>query len=356
MTKHYLASRLRAASSAIALGLFLASPAGAAGIAEALERPAIDVRDPSRAVLLSATAVGARWFAVGERGLILLSTDGGQKWGQLASPVSVTLTGVRFSNDKFGVAIGHGGVVLVTEDGGAHWYRRLDGRKLAAQLLAEAKSQGDAAAVEQAERLVTDGPDKPWLDLVVKGDGGIRVVGAYGLALESQDGGRTWTSFAQRLDNPRGLHLYAMQQDGDRVLIAGEQGLVFLSDDGGRTFSKPTTPYKGSFFVAELLPGSELFVAGLRGNAFRSTNGGQDWSAVRSPMPVTITGSSAPATGPLVLANQAGVLMTLGYQTLIPMSRQPLPPVNGLLAADKSRILALTVQGPMVVSTERGAR
>lgn len=356
MTKKYLASRLHAASSAVVLGLFLASTAGAAGISDALDRPAIDVREPSHSVLLAATAVGDRLFAVGERGLILSSTDGGKKWGQLASPVSVTLTGVRFSDASFGVAIGHGGVVLVTEDGGAHWYRRLEGRSLAKQLLSEAKAQGDAAAIQQAERLVADGPDKPWLDLVVRANGVIRIVGAYGLALESQDAGRTWTSIAQRLDNPRGLHLYAMRQDGDRVLIAGEQGLVLLSDDGGRTFSKVPTPYKGSFFVAELLPGRELFVAGLRGNAFRSTNAGQDWTAVRSPMPVTITGASAPASGPLVLANQAGMLMTLGEQSLIPMSRPQLPPLNGLLAVDKSRILALTVQGPVVVPADGGPR
>lgn len=110
----------------------------------------------------SAARAGDRMVAVGERGLIVVSDDRSATWRQVPSPVSVALTTVRFADALHGVAVGHGGTVLTTGDGGLNWAVRLDGRRVAQLALDAAKVSGDALRLKDAQRLVTDGPDKPF--------------------------------------------------------------------------------------------------------------------------------------------------------------------------------------------------
>jgi photosystem II stability/assembly factor-like uncharacterized protein len=303
------------------------------------------VRQPERAVLLGAAHAGPRIVAVGERGIVALSDDGGKQWRQASVPVSVTLTAVRFADKDRGYALGHGGTVLATADGGQTWSRRLDGRQLAQLLLAAAQSSGDAAALKSGQRLVAEGPDKPLFDLLVFDARRVLVVGAYGLALFTQDGGATWATWSARLENPKELHLYAVRQRGQRIVIAGEQGLVLHSVDGGQSFKRLSTPYGGSYFTAELPEDQAIVLAGLRGNVWRSTDDGASWTQVASPVPVSITASAPGPNGQPLFANQAGMVLRLAGGTLQPLSAGALPPLNFLLPLDGARVLALTVQG-----------
>jgi photosystem II stability/assembly factor-like uncharacterized protein len=330
--------------------------AASAGASEAvapsgseLDRPALAVRAPGRAVLLGAALAGDRIVAVGERGIVVVSDDGGHRWTQSPTPTSVTLTAVRFVDAKRGWAIGHGGTVLVSRDGGSSWTRQLDGRRAAQIALVAARETADAKLIADAERLVADGPDKPFLDLVVS-EKRVLVVGAYGLALASVDGGQTWTSWIGRLPNPKGLHLYVVRQRGDTLLLAGERGLVLMSHDDGQSFRRVETPYKGSFFAAELLTGStEILLAGLRGNALRSPDGGANWSSLAAPVPVSITATAVDSRGQVLAANQAGMLMSVEGERLVQIRNVELPPLNGLLATGNRSILALSFQGPVLI-------
>lgn len=341
------ASRRRAL---VALALLV--PGGralaAGAVAEALQRPALATRRPEQTVLLGAAAAGSRIVAVGERGLVLLSDDAGRSWRQAASPVSVTLTAVRFADARAGIAVGHGGTVLATADGGERWTVRMDGRRAAQRVLEAARAGTDAAALRNAERLVADGPDKPFFDVLMDG-ASLVVVGAYGLILASNDGGASWESWGERLDNPRGNHYYAIRRQGDTLLIAGEAGGVFCSEDGGKRFRRIDTPYKGSFFTAELGAGRQMLVAGLRGNTWQSRDLGQSWSQLASPMPASITASVALPGGRVLLANQAGFILESAGDRLAPLNATPLPPLNGVLPAGEG-LLALTLQGAMRVS------
>lgn len=319
-----------------------AEPAG-----PALDRPAQTVRSPERAVLLGAAMAGPRWVAVGERGIIVHSDDGGQRWQPSDVPVSVTLTAVRFADQQHGMAVGHGGTVLVSEDGGRRWERRLDGRQIAELLIKEAQARQDPAALKAAEQLKADGPDKPLLDILLFGPGRALVIGAYGLALATTDGGRTWTSWADRLDNPKGLHLYAVRQRGARLVIAGEQGLAFKSEDTGLSFQRLASPYQGSFFALELPDEHEIVLAGLRGNVWRSLDGGHEWSALPTPMPASIVASQLGTDGSLLLANQAGHVLVRKGDRFQLLQREPLAPLTGLAVGRDGALLALSIQGVM---------
>jgi photosystem II stability/assembly factor-like uncharacterized protein len=346
--------------TSLAAALLPAAAAPPSAVVAAQLRPAVVSRQAAQSVMLGAVRAGSRIVAVGERGIILLSDDNGQRWQQADVPVSVTLTAVRFADARNGVAVGHGGVVLTTADGGAHWQRVLDGQQLAALALQAAKAAvagsvagATAAALRDAERLVADGADKPLLDVCLIGANRILAVGAYGLAFASEDGGRTWTPWMNRIDNPKGLHLNTVRASGDTILIAGERGYAQLSTDAGRSFHPLNVPYNGSFFTAELSGEKDILLAGLRGNAWRSADAGKSWQQIASPAPVTITASTTRSDGTQILANQAGMLLAVRDQALVPISAKPLPPLNAVLDLNNGGLLALSIQGIVPVAGDK---
>lgn len=337
-----VAAALAAAGSACAV-----TPVG-----DALQRPALKVKAPERGVLLSAAQAGQRIVAVGERGLVVVSDDRGDHWRQMASPVSVTLTMVRFADDQHGVAVGHGGVVLTTRDAGETWVRRLDGRTLAE--LAQAAANTPQAR-QEADRWVADGPDKPFLDVLLWDAKRMLAVGAYGLAFYSDDAGESWTPWMSRLPNPRGLHWYVVRRMGDTVLLAGEQALLALSNDAGQTFQPLASPYKGSWFAGEMLQDGTWVLGGLRGNVWQSTDQGQRWTPLSSPVAATVTAMTQQPDGALLMATQAGVLLRRQGVALQPMATDPLPMPAALLSVGEGRTLSLGVAGVVAVE-HKGVR
>src|SRR5450830_1491264 len=257
---------------AVLSGLF--SQAQAAPVGDSLDRPALATRLGPASVLLAAAQAGPTTVAVGERGLVLLSADPARSWRQAQVPVSVTLTAVRFADERHGIAVGHAGVVLSTDNGGQSWQQRLNGRQIAQALLDEARAaqqtRPQPGLLAQAERLVQDGADKPLLDVALLSPRRALAVGAYGLAMASDDGGQHWAPWSARLDNPKGLHLYAVRHQGSAMLLVGEQGLLLYSSDDGAHFQRLPSPYAGSFFTAEMLSPTEFMVAGLRGQIWHT--------------------------------------------------------------------------------------
>ncbi|NLQ18277.1 hypothetical protein HGG82_11690 [Marinomonas sp. M1K-6] len=320
-----------------------------AAVADAMDRPAIASNLGAHSALMSVASVGDHYIAVGERGLILRSDAEGKNWQQRPSPVSVTLTGVSFTDEHNGYAIGHGGIVLRTTNGGEAWQVQLDGRTLAENLLLEAEKSNDQEAIQQANFLLSDGPDKPFLDVLVLEREHLVVVGAYGLAFESEDGGQTWTSWMERIENPFGLHLYSIRKQGERILIAGEQGFVALSMDDGQSFETIETPYGGSFFTAQLLGQSDIVLAGLRGNTLLSNDNGQHWKIIKNPIGSSIMASFIHSNGQVVMANQAGTLLGLKENRLVPLTRKRLPPLTAMLEKVNGSVLALSINGPVSI-------
>ncbi|NYU07364.1 glycosyl hydrolase, partial len=221
---------------------------------------------------------GERVIAVGQRGHILFSDDAGKHWQQAAVPVSADLTAVSFPDASQGWAVGNDGVVLHTSDAGVTWNKQLDGRQIGALLVkhytalasAEPGNEQWPLLVDEGQRLVEQGADKPLLDVWFANDQVGYVVGVFNLILRTDDGGKSWTPFQDRTDNPQGLHLNAIASTGDSLYIAGEQGLLLKWDDHTQRFAAVPTPYQGSFFGVLGKPG-EVLVYGLRGNVLRST-------------------------------------------------------------------------------------
>lgn len=314
-----------------------------------LDRPAKISSRADRSVLLAVGRADRRLVAVGEAGILLLSDDNGTTWRQVKVPTSVTLTNVRFVSASVGWVVGHGAVILHTRDGGETWVRQLDGRQ-AAQLDVDAArarvAAGDPAgnkALADAERQLKDGPDKPFLDVYFSNEKNGLVVGAYGLIFATDDGGKTWHSLKQRVDNPRGRHLYGIHAIGTKVHVVGEQGALYRSVDGGGSFSEIRTPYVGTYFGALTALQGEIIVYGLRGNAFRSSDDGVSWQKVDLGLPVTLTAGVRLADGVLALADETGRVLQSrdGGQSfkVVPVP-QPSPFTGIIQAADGSLVLS----------------
>ena len=206
-----------------------AAPAAAIDV---LDRPAQMTPLAARRLMQSVARAGDRLVAVGPRGHIVVSTDGGATWKQANVPVSSDLTAVYFVNDKSGWAVGHDGVVLATTDGGDDLDQatrrsrgerarcsRISRRKLAA---ADPDSAELKALPREAERFVEQGPDKPFLDVWFQDEKTGYVVGAYNLIFATTDGGKTWEPWFDRTENPKFLNLYSIRPAAGGLYIAGE--------------------------------------------------------------------------------------------------------------------------------------
>lgn len=306
-----------------------------------------------KAVMLSVVNVDQRLIAAGERGIVLVSSDGGQTWQQGQVPVAVTLTAMSFVDANTGWAVGHGGVILATRDGGLTWVRQLDGRHLAQRELDAARASGDARRIALAEHLVTDGADKPLLAVHFWNAKRGFAVGAYGIAVGTEDGGVTWQPWTDRIDNPRGLHLNALHVAGSRIFLAGEQGLLLRSQDDGKSFQPLVSPYKGSWLA---MTGHDdvVVVAGLRGNVFWSNDGGAQWTASNVPSPQSITFATRLKSGALLFANQAGQILQSNDEgrSLQALRHEPGPPVTAVTQGREGTLIAATFAGPMRMSAQ----
>lgn len=347
---------------AAGLGLSLGPAAVRAATPGAPQFPALDT--PAQrsvharsAALLAITRAGRRLVAVGERGFVLLSDDNGRSWRQAQRvPVSVSLTAVQFVTPEHGWAVGHLGVVLHSDDGGETWIRQLDGIQAAKLALAAAQRRADQAtdrtpAIERAradaQRLVADGPDKPFLSLYFRDARHGFVLGAFNLVFKTDDGGRHWQPWLAQVDNPSGFHLYGVTPaGGDVLLIAGEQGSLLRSDDGGQRFVPVAQPYQGSWFGLLTTRDGTVVSFGLLGAVYRSDDQGGHWQKSDSGTRSSISGGVVLENGGIVLTTASGEVLESrddgrNFQPLASVEA----PLTGVVQAADGRLVLSSMHG-----------
>lgn len=322
--------------------------ARAAAFRDVLDTPAVPSASAARSPLTGLARAGRRLVAVGARGHVLTSDDGGRNWAQAAVPVSSDLVAVHFPTPKTGWAVGHDGVVLQSADAGRTWSRQLDGRSLG-PVLVDAYARGsDRRWQDEARRFAAQGAENPFLDVWFSDARQGHVVGAFGLVLRTADGGRTWEPLMHAADNPKALHLYAVRRIGDQLLIAGEQGTL-LRWDGARFAALPL-PYAGTLFG---LLGHERAVLahGLRGHVLRSTDGGRTWAEVPTGLGVGLTAATLDAGGRMVLASQAGHVLVSRDEgaTFRPLKLERPAPAAAIVANDDGTLVVAGPRGVQVL-------
>lgn len=344
---------IAAVTTAVSVGAAVTAPVSPPDdVARPMLRAALQTPRALRGMMLGIARAGARLVAVGERGAILLSDDHGVHWHQARVPTSSTLTAVRFADERVGWAVGHSGLVLRTRDGGDSWERQIDGAGINL-LLAPTDPKRSPELDKRVQQLVQDGADKPLLDVLVRSPQEVIVIGAYGLALKSSNGGLTWRSLMAGFSNPKGLHLNAIASRGEEIIVVGEQGLVLKSADAGERFAAVSLPYSGSIFSVAMPPDGSVLLGGLRGNVFHAKDIAAPFAAVSLPMPLTVNAMAVLPGGSVALGNQAGNVFTVGgtstTATAIPQGAHPpaVPLLSAMVATADGALVGVGAYGPV---------
>lgn len=299
-------SMIKTVAGALALWTLSNSVSAAGDYQKYLDMRASIPSDKATQSLLTDVVVEAdKVVAVGDKGHILVSADNGTSWKQAAVPVQHLLTAVDFVGPDKGWAVGHEGVILHTVDGGASWELQYANPH---RVLSDAEM--DQLTEDQFAKLPQAG--SPLLDVWFRDESNGFVVGAYGMFLGTQDGGKTWQDVASRIENFDGWHLNAIDANKDGVVyIAGEKGVLFRSDDGGENWVTLTSPYAGSYFGAMTGAGvDDVFVFGLQGNAFKSADRGATWVKAKSKNTDGIMDGVVVNANGVILVGNSGVILT----------------------------------------------
>jgi photosystem II stability/assembly factor-like uncharacterized protein len=321
-----------------------------------LDAPALlSSRLAGRPVMAVARA-GGRLVAVGMRGLIEISDDEGSTWKQVGAPVRSDLLALTFPSATDGWAVGHDGVVLHTADAGRTWTRQLDGRSAAATLEAYYKQKiaaGETALQPFLDQLTLNyrtGPSLPLLSVWFRDAKSGMAVGPFGMAIATDDGGKTWRPMLERFDNPQFLHLNGVFGQGDDVYVAAEQGTVFRLDRATGRFLAAKSGYGGSFFG--VTGDAHILLAyGLRGTIYRSADHGATWEHTPSPLHGAVTGATPLASGnAFVFVTAAGEASRYDEREnqYRPLDVGHVSVITGVLSLSDRKLAVTSLAGPNI--------
>ena len=246
-------------------------------------RPSLQLPLAKQAVMLDLEAHENNVFAVGERGIILRSTDEGASWEQLESPIDVTLTGISFSSDKEGWIVGHESTILHSIDGGATW--------------AINSYKPEDEKFYMSVNFVT-----PQLGYVQGTDGELWV---------TEDAGKSWDVSILSVEEWYQNHLFAIETIGETALVAAERGGVFYSEDGLTDWQPVPSPYDGSFFGVNKVA-NQYLIFGMSGQLYLIKPGTLEWVKINTETDQFLLDSVATADKQLVLVvGRGGVVLVL---------------------------------------------
>lgn len=317
--------------SVLSVLFFVNTPLQAQNAAEPGVRYAIESQKAASTLLLDIAYAGKRLVAVGDRGHIIYSDDGGASWTQAKVPTRQLLTAVAFADAQHGWAVGHDALILATSDGGQTWTQQYENR------------EGEVPLLDV------------WFENAQHGF----ATGAYGVLLETTDGGQHWEDVADRLDNEDGTHLNAIAEiPGSGVFIVGEMGGMFRSKDMGETWERGESPYQGSFFgvVGGGAPGV-VVAFGLRGHLFRSADFGDSWQAIEllddgHPIESGLADGNLLPDGRIVVVGHGGTVLSSDDQgrTFKLFSRPDRRSLSGVVANPDGNLVLVGQSGARVVS------
>ena len=193
------------------------------------------------------------------RTYLLRTTNGGATWSQvnvIGKDVDARLVRALFTQGGRGWAFGEEGALYTTRDGGASWERqRVPTRNL---LLG-----GSFLNNEQG-----------WL------------VGAGATLLQTSDGGATWRAGeligfaldAGKDEGARRVRFTAVSfVDKRRGWAVGTEGRVFTTLDGGRTWGAQISNVRADLYDVKFINQFEGWAAGAEGTLIHTVDGGRHW-------------------------------------------------------------------------------
>lgn len=315
----------------------------------------------AHSLLLDIARAGERYVAVGARGDILLSGDG-KSWQQAQVPTRATFTAVSALDANIW-AVGHDGVIAHSADGGEHWsLQRQDPWK---------------PPTDASDALHDSRQGVPLLDVLFSDPQHGFAVGAYSLALRTDDGGATWkpmtvvaapkttaetdaapsaSEHAQTFNKEELTvgqeatpHFNAIARTGSGgLLIVGERGSAFRSRDNGATWQRQQLPYDGSMFGAIGYGGDHVLAFGLRGHVFESNDLGEHWNLLDTGTQLSLMGGAALPNDGAAIVGANGIVLVRGK------AGEPLKSFVDQAAGTIASVLPLPNSSELLLTGENG--
>jgi photosystem II stability/assembly factor-like uncharacterized protein len=100
------------------------------------------------------------------------------------------------------------------------------------------------------------------------------VVGAKGIILFTDDGGRTW----ERQNSSVGGHLYHIETRGkDIAIVVGENGVILRTSNAGQSWERIAADTRETLVNVAFSNNHQGWIAGWNGTILRSSDGGKTW-------------------------------------------------------------------------------
>ncbi len=238
-------------------------------------------------------------WAVGDNGVILISTDGGLTWSVQTSGTTANLYSVTFDGTANGWITGAGGTLLMTTDGGSNWTAINSGvshdlygfskagstNSWVVGSLSLLSSSNGTSYSENSSGLVSL-PTLTAISFQNANDG--VAVGFAGTILKTNDGGDTW-KYCRRGKTQTSEEWFTDVNFADDTIgfasgymgIPPYQGIVARTFDGGTTWEIVDVTGMNELFKLTVVNADTSFVVG--GNtAARTIDGGATWTELVS--------------------------------------------------------------------------
>jgi photosystem II stability/assembly factor-like uncharacterized protein len=246
-----------------------------------------------------------RGWAVGSKGTLLATNDGGKSWHQHSSSTQDVIRDIFFIDERNGWTVCEvneyelkekddpRAYLMRTTDSGETWQRiEIKGLDVDARFTRVVFSRGGRGWVFGEAGLIyatRDGGDtwtqlqSPTRHLLLGGtfidDDRGWLVGAGATIIQTSDGGDTWyqARLPQTALDP--IRFAAASFISNRIGWAvGSQGTIFRTDNGGRTWLRQNSGINADLYDVKFINGQEGWAVGAEGTVIHTTDGGLSWT------------------------------------------------------------------------------
>lgn len=239
------------------------------------------------------TRDGSRGWAVGDGGTIFRTDDRGSTWTMQTSPIASALLKIAVIDAQKACAVGEHGVVVCTEDGGANWTVKKFEDLVFFDVVFTDSNHGWAVGEFSTTIRTTDGGKSwnvqtggkrvvtfdPYFAIVFQNASNGLVLGLNGIDLQTADGGNTWKA-GTLPDQHRSFYAaVTVPSNGSNTYYAGgEDGMTARIVDA-RVI--PTATVVSNSITSVAFSSNFGLAVGLSGTIIRSVDGGQNWTQLQ---------------------------------------------------------------------------
>lgn len=229
--------------------------------------------------------------AVGERGSVLATHDGGMSWAYQVTPVSgdyVSLSGVSAVKPNKAVIVGNNGTIMISADAGRTWEDKSMPAGSGGNYFTDVAMMDDMTGFIIGQKGVvfkTSNGGETWETQDVGTDADLNsiqfidpsvgvIVGDF-VILRTEDGGQTWT---EQVFLPEDVLFDVSFADRQHGAVVG-RGSIYYTNNGGKTWfvQQAAQPAYSGLFGVHLTDASSGIAVGLHGTIQYTVDGGHTW-------------------------------------------------------------------------------